>query len=50
MAAGYSKRKLIDKLGIKTGYRVAIIDAPDGYDETLGGPIPLSLADRPLQT
>lgn len=35
-SAGYSKRPLADKLGIKAGMRVAILDAPDGYDETLG--------------
>ncbi len=34
--AGYSKRSLIDKLGIKSGHRVIIIGAPDGYDQTFG--------------
>ena len=34
--AGYSKRALIDKLGIKPGQRLIIIDAPGGYDQTLG--------------
>ncbi|MEO8393462.1 MAG: DUF3052 domain-containing protein [Chloroflexota bacterium] len=29
--AGYSKRPLADKLGIKAGMRVAVIHAPDGY-------------------
>ena len=36
MAAGYSARSLVDKLGIKPGWLVAIVDAPPGYDETLG--------------
>jgi hypothetical protein len=30
-SAGYSKRSLADKLGIKGGYRVAILNAPDNY-------------------
>lgn len=29
--AGYSKRSLADKLGIKPGMRVAVINAPEGY-------------------
>ncbi len=28
---GYSKRSLADKLGIKPGMRVAVINAPEGY-------------------
>ena len=36
MPAGYSKRSLVDKLGIKADSRVAIIHAPDGYEQTLG--------------
>ena len=31
MSAGYSKRPLADKLGLKAGMRVAILNAPDGY-------------------
>lgn len=34
--AGYSKRSLVDKLGIKEGHRVAILDAPADYVEILG--------------
>ena len=34
--AGYSQRRLVDKLGIKPGNRVAIINAPQDYDELLG--------------
>ncbi len=31
MPAGYSKRPLAAKLGIKPGARVCLVDAPDGY-------------------
>ncbi len=31
MSAGYSKRPLADKLGLKAGMRVAVINAPEGY-------------------
>lgn len=34
--AGYSKRSLVDKLGIKPGFRIGIINPPDGYERTLG--------------
>jgi hypothetical protein len=34
--AGYSKRPLIDKLGIKAGTRVAILGAPPDYATALG--------------
>jgi len=34
--AGYSKRSLVDKLGIKDGHRVAILGAPPHYATTLG--------------
>ena len=34
--AGYSKRSLVDKLGIKAGHRVAILGAPPDYATTLG--------------
>ncbi|HEV2965012.1 MAG TPA: DUF3052 domain-containing protein [Candidatus Angelobacter sp.] len=34
--AGYSKRSLVDKLGIKPGYRAYIGNPPAGYDKTLG--------------
>ena len=39
MPAGYSKRSLVDKLGIKANSNVRILHAPDGYDATLG-PLP----------
>lgn len=36
MSVGYSKRTLIEKLGIKKGQTVAILKAPTDYDATLG--------------
>jgi hypothetical protein len=37
--AGYSKRSLVDKLGIKPGASVLIVSPPKGYGKTLG-PLP----------
>jgi hypothetical protein len=34
--AGYSKRSLVAKLGIKDGATIAILNAPRGYDRVLG--------------
>jgi hypothetical protein len=34
--AGYSGTPLPKKLGIKEGHRVALLDAPGGFDRTLG--------------
>jgi hypothetical protein len=39
MPAGYSTRSLPDKLGIKPGFRIALVGAPKGYDAVLG-PLP----------
>ena len=36
MPAGYSKRSLVEKLGIKPGAVVAVLNAPRGYMTTLG--------------
>lgn len=36
VTAGYSGTPLAKKLGLKTGQRVLFVDAPEGYDETLG--------------
>jgi hypothetical protein len=36
MTAGYSGTPLIKKLGIKAGAKIAILNAPEGYDVTLG--------------
>ena len=35
-AAGYSGKPLIDKLGIKAGYRVAFVNEPSDYGALLG--------------
>ena len=39
MSAGYSGTPLAKKLGIKEGARVAFVEAPDGFDETVA-PLP----------
>ncbi len=36
MTAGYSGKPLVKKLGIKSGFRVALLRAPAGYRELLG--------------
>ncbi|MFL5733497.1 MAG: DUF3052 domain-containing protein [Chloroflexia bacterium] len=36
MSTGYSKRTLAEKLGLKAGQRVALLNAPAGYFEALG--------------
>jgi len=36
MPAGYSKRSLVEKLGIKEGSQIAILNPPEGYGATLG--------------
>jgi hypothetical protein len=36
MPAGYSKRSLVDKLGIKPNCRAAIVHAPNAYRDMLG--------------
>ena len=36
MAAGYSKKSLVEKLGIKEGFAISIIGAPKNYAATLG--------------
>jgi hypothetical protein len=43
--AGYSKRSLLDKLGIEAGMRVALLGVPEGYDELLG-PLPADTRRR----
>jgi len=45
MSAGYSKRPLVDKLGIKAGMRVAILHMPKDY------PLPetVTLVDPPAK-
>ena len=48
MPAGYSKRSLVEKLGIKPNSRIAIVDPPADFDKTLG-PLPegVSVRSRP---
>lgn len=36
MNVGYSKRTLVEKLGIKDDFKVAIINSPKDYEQTLG--------------
>jgi len=36
MPAGYSKKSLVEKLGIKDGFAIAILGAPKNYAATLG--------------
>jgi hypothetical protein len=42
MGAGYSSRSLVDKLGIKPGFRIRLVNPPQGY-ETLLGALPDSV-------
>ena len=37
MAAGYSGTPLARKLGIKEGHEVAVLDAPEGFEDILEG-------------
>jgi len=48
--AGYSKRTLIDKLGIKEGAQVYIGDPPAGYDRALGKLPPGAVRLRELRS
>jgi len=43
--AGYSSRLLVDKLGIKVGQRIALINAPADYDPLLG-PLPIAVTQE----
>jgi hypothetical protein len=36
MTAGYSKKSLVEKLGIKAGFKISILDPPKNYNSTLG--------------
>lgn len=45
--AGYSKRSLVDKLGIKSGLTVYLVNPPENYDDTLGQlPADVNLLER----
>ena len=46
LVAGYSKRSLIAKLGIKAGTTRAILNPPRGYERTLGR-LPPAATGRP---
>lgn len=48
MNAGYSGTPLISKLGIKPGFRLAFVQAPDGY-EALLGPLPAGITQLDVQ-
>ncbi|MEJ7622607.1 MAG: DUF3052 family protein [Pyrinomonadaceae bacterium] len=48
MATGYSDTPLVTKLGIKSGYTVLTLNAPDGYSSLLGDPYDIKIiADMP---
>ena len=36
MSAGYSKKSLVGKLGIKEGFKIIILNPPQNYDTSLG--------------
>jgi len=44
MTAGYSKRPLADKLGIKEGFRILVLNAPRDYTSMLKLPQGVTLA------
>jgi len=48
LTAGYSGTPLIKKLGIKPGFRMAILNPPDDYSETLGKLPENTVVDRNL--
>jgi len=46
--AGYSKKSLVDKLGIKPGFKVYIVNPPKNYGDTLGTlPPDVAVLDAP---
>ncbi len=48
MVAGYSKRSLVEKLGIKEGSRIAFVRAPENYSRTLGSlPKGVTVREKP---
>jgi hypothetical protein len=44
--AGYSGTPLAQKLGMKTGHRVGLLGAPDGFDRVLAESMPLDVTVR----
>ena len=48
---GYSGKPLAEKLGIKTGCRVTVVNAPDDYDDLVAPlPVGVNLGARLLQS
>lgn len=48
MTAGYSGTPLAQKLGLKSGYTVLTLNAPDDYSSLLGDPYDIKIiADKP---
>src|SRR5579863_2734979 len=46
--AGYSKRFLVEKLGIKTGFKIAVVNPPENYFKLLGSlPLPVVVLKKP---
>ena len=45
--AGYSKKSLLEKLGIKPGFHILIINPPEHYDLLLG-PLPADVNNDPV--
>ena len=43
--AGYSKRSLVEKLGIKEGTEILILNAPQDYDQSLS-PLPSGVSQK----
>jgi hypothetical protein len=47
LTVGYSKRSLAEKLGIKEGFRIAILNPPENYTSVLGAlPAGVTVDDR----
>ena len=44
--AGYSGTPLARKLGMKTGHRVGVLGAPDGFDDVLADSLPADVTVR----
>jgi hypothetical protein len=44
--AGYSGRSVVQKLGVKPGFRIFVDGAPDSYDDVIG-PLPADVALAP---
>lgn len=47
--AGYSPRSLIEKLGIKPGFHITIVNPPAGYNQILGVLPPMVIRSDNLQ-